>query len=221
MNFSSVTSESPAISIALSPTKWTNCRRRRVSQFGLSQNSVRVTRSRPSTVDLLSWIKVQFLLSKCHVAQFHLQSLPAVSTLGLFVGLFVVMGLPFFSAFHTRCSPFGSLYSQSHLAFEQKKKARTTETGIYQQSSTLRWCSVILALRWENPYKIDNISSGTPGRTNTADKPFKPNNVCNAISYRSQVYRLALKMRNAQRINYTVKCTTIYCVCQHIIHYIL
>lgn len=68
-----------------------------------------------------------------------------LSTLGLFVGLFVVMGLPFFSAFHTRCSPFGSLYSQSHLAFEQKKKARTTEAGIYQQSSTLRWCSVILA----------------------------------------------------------------------------
>lgn len=76
-------------------------------------------------------------------------------------------------------------------------------------------------MRWDNPYKIENISSGTPGRTNPADKPFKPNNVCNAISYRSQVYRLALKMRNAQRINYTMKCTTIYCVCQHIWHYIL
>lgn len=76
-------------------------------------------------------------------------------------------------------------------------------------------------LRWDNPYKIENISSSAPGRTNTADKPYKPDNVCNAIANRSQGCFPVLKLRGAQRINYTVKCNTIYSVCQQKTRHIL
>ena len=133
----------------------------------------------------------------------------------------MVMGLPFFLRF-ILVVLLSVVYILKAIWLLSKKRKREQLRPVYTSSHPpYGGVQSFSLMRWENPYKIDNISSGTPGRTNPADKPFKPNNVCNAISYRSQVYRLALKMRNAQRINYTTKCTTIYCVCQHIEHYIL
>jgi len=87
------------------------------------------------------------------------------------------------------------IYSQSLPAFEQKKKARTTEADICQRSIRLSAAYSHSRFRdGEYPYKIENISSSPPpGRTNAADQPFKPNNVCNAIPYRSQAVDLPSK----------------------------
>lgn len=57
--------------------------------------------------------------------------------------------------------------------------------------------------RWDNPYKNKNISCSPPlGRNNTADKTYKPNNVCNARVLAGRFIKTCPQMRNAHGINY-------------------